>query len=241
MEGCSNSSFGHGVGSGVPGVTRSPTSAPCGSSSAVTFGSHGSTFGVALGPVGDVPRVVLVGQRREVVAELVNEDVLGVGAVDRRGRLIVEDAAAAVGPLVDEDLDELVGRRRGSLAQGAVVEREHVARSESKTLYSADRGVRWKTPAFEQGAPRPERDVDGADVEIAAPAAERFLREERADQPLDVGVELRHLGRRVTLAQHQEIDLPLRWTAVDDAPHGVPRCDRRSRRGIDEPRRGSIS
>ena len=107
-------------------MTRSRHLSEAGSSSAVTFGSHGSFFGRGAGLVRDLRRVVLVGERGEVVAELVDEDVLREAAVHRRGRLIVEDAAAAVGPLVDEDLDELVGRRCGRIAQRAVVEREDV-------------------------------------------------------------------------------------------------------------------
>ena len=59
----------------------------------------------------DIGRVVLVGQPREVMAELVHEHVLGVRMIDRRGCLEVEDAAAAVLLLVDEHLDELVRRR----------------------------------------------------------------------------------------------------------------------------------
>ena len=70
----SYASFGQGVGSGVPGVTRSFHLSVAGSSSAVTFGSHGSSP-FRRRQVGHGRRVVLVGERREVVAELVDEDV----------------------------------------------------------------------------------------------------------------------------------------------------------------------
>jgi hypothetical protein len=86
----------------------------------VTFGSHGSSFGAALVSYATSVRVVLVGQRREVMAELVDEDILGKRAVHRGRRLIVEDAAAAVGPFVDQDLDELVRRGRRRVAQRPV-------------------------------------------------------------------------------------------------------------------------
>ena len=105
----SNASLSHGVGSGVPGVTRSFHLSDAGSWSAVTFISHGSTRSAA-GQVGDVRRVVLVGQAREVVAELVDEDVGRPGAVGGHGRVEVEDASAAVGLPVGEDLDDVVGR-----------------------------------------------------------------------------------------------------------------------------------
>ena len=123
----SNSALSQGVGSGVPGVTRSLHFSAAGSCSAVTFGSHGSGCRRRAGLVRDIRRVVLVGERGEVMAELVDEHVRRERAVDRRGRLIVEDAAAAVGPFVDQDLDELVGRGRRGVAQRPVVEREHVA------------------------------------------------------------------------------------------------------------------
>ena len=55
----------------------------------------GSSCGAGL--VRDVRRVVLVGERGEMMAELVDEHVFRERAVDRRRRLIVEDAAAAVG------------------------------------------------------------------------------------------------------------------------------------------------
>ena len=50
------------------------------------FGSHGSGPIGDAGLVGDVRRVVLVAEPREVVAELVDEDVLGERRVDGRGR-----------------------------------------------------------------------------------------------------------------------------------------------------------
>ncbi|MDP6345602.1 MAG: D-alanyl-D-alanine carboxypeptidase family protein [Alphaproteobacteria bacterium] len=46
----------------------------------------------------------------EVVAEFVNEHVLRKSAVDRRRRLVVEDAASPVLLLVDQNLDELIRR-----------------------------------------------------------------------------------------------------------------------------------
>ena len=73
------------------------------------------------GLVRDVGGVVLVAEAGEVVAELVDEDVVGERGVDRGRRLVVEDAAAAVLRLVDQDLEELVRRGRRDVAQRAVV------------------------------------------------------------------------------------------------------------------------
>ena len=76
-----------------------------------------------------------------MVAELVDEDVLRKAAVHRRGCLIVEDAAASVGPLVDENLDELVGRRCGRVAQGAIVEGQDVPLRIEDVVFGGDRGA----------------------------------------------------------------------------------------------------
>ena len=61
-----------------------------------------------------------------MVAELVDEDVLGERRVDGGRRLDVEDAAAAVTRVVDEDLDDVVRRRGGGLAERPVVVRQDV-------------------------------------------------------------------------------------------------------------------
>ena len=61
------------------------------------------------------------------MAELMDEDVLGKPGIYRRGRLVIEDAAASVLLLVGEDLDEFVGRRRCRVAEGAIVECQQVS------------------------------------------------------------------------------------------------------------------
>ena len=80
----SNASFGHGVGSGVPGVTRSRHFSDCRVEQRGDVRLPRLQLGRRAGVVGDLRGVVLVGQRREVVAELVDEHVVGERAVDRR-------------------------------------------------------------------------------------------------------------------------------------------------------------
>ena len=80
-----------------------------------------------------------------MVSELVHEDVGRLGAVGRDRSVLPKDAAAAVGPRVRQNLDEFVRGERGGLAQGAVLERQHVAfgsecvvgRSERRGLVAA--------------------------------------------------------------------------------------------------------
>src|SRR6185312_16923878 len=70
--------------------------------------------------------------------ELVDEDVRGPEAVGGHGAVEVEDAAAAVGVAVDEDLDELVRRIGGDVPEGAVVEGEDVALAAEGVIGGAD-------------------------------------------------------------------------------------------------------
>jgi hypothetical protein len=85
----------------------------------VAFGSHGSGR--------DVRGVVLVGEPREMVAELVHEHVRREGVVGGHRRVEVEDPPAPVLAVVDHDLDDVVGRSGRDLADPLVVEGEHVA------------------------------------------------------------------------------------------------------------------
>ena len=51
-------------------------------------------------------------------------------------------------------------------------------------LYSADSGVRRKTPAFGRLTPAlRRRQIEGADVEVAFAALERLLGEQRVEEP----------------------------------------------------------
>ena len=170
------------------------------------------------GLVRHVRGVVLVGQPGEVVPELVDEHVLGEAGVGRRGCLEVEDAAAAVLRLVDEDLDELVRRGRGRVAQGAVVVRQEVALGVEDVVLGRERRAPELAGARAGDAGVGRREVEAPDVEVAAPAAERLLVEERLGQPPGVAVELVELLGRVALAEDEEVDLFRRRAALDQRP-----------------------
>ena len=117
----SNSALSHGVGSGVPGRHQILPFQLC----RIVERRHVRLPGLRALPGGprlvrDIGRVVLVGKRGEVMAELVDEHVRRERTVHRGRRLIVENAPSAVGPIVHEDFNEFVrrGRRRVTQAPG---------------------------------------------------------------------------------------------------------------------------
>src|SRR5438445_808826 len=83
-------------------------------------------YAIGRGNVRDVRGVVLVGESRDVMPELVDEDVRRPDAVGRDGAVQPEDAAAAVRRAVHEDLHGVVRRVGRDVAERLVVEREHV-------------------------------------------------------------------------------------------------------------------
>ena len=137
-ESSSYRSFGHGVGSGVPGLHEISPLERRG------IEQRRDVRLPRLDPIGcrevrDVGRVVLVGERREVMAELVDEDVRRPHAVGGHGAVQAVDAAAAVGGAVGQDLDDVVRRVGGEVAEGAVVEGEDVALGVEGVVGRADR------------------------------------------------------------------------------------------------------
>ena len=172
-----------------------------------------------------VGRVVLVGQTGEVMAELVDEHVLGEPRVGGRGRLEVEDSAAAVLRLVDQDLEKLVGRRGRRVAQRAVVVGEQIAFGIEDVVLRRQRrptDLESSRPA-DAGAGR--RQIEPPHVEVRAATPERLLLEQGADQPPGVGMELGQLRLDVPFADHEQVDLLRRRTALLNGPdlaHGRP-------------------
>src|SRR5512138_1370749 len=79
------------------------------------------------GGIGDVRGVVLIAQPGEMMTKFMHENVLCKSCINGRRGLVVEDPAAAVLLLVDQNLQEVVRSRRGGVAQSAVVQRQHVA------------------------------------------------------------------------------------------------------------------
>ena len=179
----------------VPGVTRSFHFSAAGSSSAVTFGSHGSTRS-ADGQIRDVRRVVLVGEAGDVMPELVHEDVRRPDAVGRDGAVEAVDAAAAVGRAVGQDLDDVVRRVRGDVAERLVLEREHVALGVERVVGRADRRPAVDVLRRPRDARLRRRGRQPPDVDVALAFLERRRREQRRGQPLRVALELRRARAR---------------------------------------------
>src|SRR6185295_3255500 len=88
--------------------------------------------------VGDGRRVVLVRESREVVTELMNEDVIRERIVDCNCAVQIEDAPAAVRAAVRENLDEFVRRELRDIPEPLVVERENVS-FRSKSVIGRER------------------------------------------------------------------------------------------------------
>ena len=76
------------------------------------------------------------------------------------------------------------------------------------------------------------RQVEAPHVEVALPAAERLLLEQGVHEAGRVGVELGNLGRRVPLADHEQIDLLRGRPALEEGPHLAGGL---AIRGVDEP------
>jgi hypothetical protein len=102
--------------------------------------------------VGDIGRIVFVGQPREMVAEFVHENVGRERVVGGDGGEEIEDAAAPILAVVDHDLDEFVRRGRRRLAQPLVVEREDVALRPEGVIRGA-RGEWRKMPSDGRATP----------------------------------------------------------------------------------------
>ena len=103
-------------------------------------------------------------------------------------------------------------------------------------LYSADSGVRRNTPAFGRLTPlSADGQVQRPDVEVGSAPLERLFVEERRQQPLHIGMELRHLGGGVSLANDEEVDLLGRRAVLEHRPHLSRLLPQRS--PVDEARR----
>ncbi len=146
-----------------------------------------------------------------------DEHVFGERAAHGCRRLVVEDPAAAVGPLVDEDLDELVRGGGRRVPQRPVVERQHVAfRVEDVVLRrhrrpAVDAGVRPVHAALGRGQ------LQGAHVKIRPPAPEGLVREQRLDEPRRVSLELRQFRLGVAFTDEQKVHFGFRRAALDQA------------------------
>ena len=196
----------------------------------MTFGFPGFHHGLD-GGVCDGRGVVLIGQAGEVVPELMNEQVVGPVVPRRDGREGVEDPAAAVGLVVDQYGDELVGRPRSDVAQRTVLEREHVTLGPEGIVGRTHRSA----PVHAGGGPRDARlgrwRAESPDVEIVASGPEWFMAKKCIDHPPGVArISVGAFLRGITVADQQEVDL-FGWGAMLLEGH---ECLRRRRCTLDE-------
>ena len=151
--------------------------------------------------------VVLVGQRAEVVGELVNEHVRRECVVGGHRAVEAVDAAAAVGAIVDDDLDGVVRGVRGEAAKRLVVEGQHVALRAERIVGAAHRVGAVDAERGPRHAAVARRRHEAPDIEVTAPLLERRGRKQHVDEPLRIGLELRPLRGGVAVAQQQDVDL----------------------------------
>src|SRR5258708_12837519 len=76
-----------------------------------------------------------------MMSEFVDADVSSPSVVDCNGRVLIENSSAAISLAVDQDLDELIGRKRRNVAQVAVLHRQHIAFAVERVIGSAERGT----------------------------------------------------------------------------------------------------
>src|SRR5471032_998183 len=167
--------------------------------------------------------VILVGQAGEVVAEFVHEQIVGPVVVGGRRAELAEDAAAAVGVVVDQDFDELIRRVLRQLAQGAIVGGQHITLAAEDVVAGAERRGVIDAGGRPRNARLRGRRRDGPDVEILGPLAERRHLEQVVDHGARGRFELAHLRLRVAVADDQQVDFFGRRTVDADGNRLVTR------------------
>src|ERR1700704_3952569 len=89
-----------------------------------------------------------------MMPEFVHADVSRPHVVDGDGRILIENSAAAISLAVDQDLDELVGRKRGDITERPVLRSQHVSFTIERVVGGAERrttidSTRWpRDPRF---------------------------------------------------------------------------------------------
>src|SRR5947207_2503269 len=107
-----------------------------------------------------------------MMTKFMYENIFGKRAVDTGGRLIVEDPAAAVCFLVDENLQEVVRRGRRDIAHAVIVERQHVALRIEDVVLHAGRGAPIVARARPMHSALRLDEIERAHIEITLAALE---------------------------------------------------------------------
>src|SRR5262249_1676415 len=144
---------------------------------------------------------------RDVMAELVHENVRRPHAVGGDGAVEAVDAPAAVRGAVHQNLDDVVRRVRGDVAKRLVVEREDVALRVERAVCGAQ--GRWTINVLRRTRHARLRGgrYQPPDVDVALPLLEWRGAEQRRYETLGVALELRSLARGVAVAEDQQIEL----------------------------------
>jgi hypothetical protein len=151
-----------------------------------------------------------------MVAEFVHEQVVGPFVAGRGGAELAEDATAAIGFVIHQNLDELVRRVLGDPAQRRVIEREHIALAAEDVVARAQCGSVVHAGRGTRDARFGGRYRQRPDVEIVRALLEGRHREQVLRQAPRIRLELLHLALRVAVAQDQQIDFLRRRPAHPD-------------------------
>ena len=82
---------------------------------------------LACGEIGDLRRVVFIGQSREMMPELVDPDVKRPDIIDRDYAVKIENPSAAIRVPIHQNLHELVGSVGSNISQSAIFEGQDIA------------------------------------------------------------------------------------------------------------------
>ena len=151
---------------------------------------------------------VLVAKPAERMPELMRRDERPERVAARGGRERSADAAVGVGVGDDQNLIEMRRRFRRVLArQRLLVLRDRDAaridvRAAAAELHAERRVPRLADLRIACDAGLARHDLDGIHVDVAAVAPERLDAPQHVEMLVEMGPELRHLGRRVSVTKH---------------------------------------
>ena len=160
-----------------------------------------------------------------MVAEFMHEQVIGPVVVGCGRAELAEDAATAVGVVVDEDFDEFIRRILRQVAQGAVVRRQHITLAAENIVARAQRRRMVHARRWTRHARFLRRRGHGPHIEVIGPLAKWRHRKQVFGQFARRRFELAHFGGRIAVAHDQQVDLPGRG-ATDADRYRLDGCRR---------------
>src|ERR1051325_2258901 len=157
------------------------------------------------GCVSDGRCVVLVRQPREMMTELMYENIVRKSVIDCHRAVQVEDSAAAIGASVHENLDKFVRRKLRHFPKTLIVERKNVTLRSERIVGCERIAINTRRRPRDSGLRRGWTQTP--DIEIRAMLFERRSRKQDCDQSSRVSLKLSEFAGGVTVAEQKQIDL----------------------------------